>query len=194
MAEAKAPKGEFLKFIKERERITAYDLIDRFGYSYSYAYKRLNLLKKQGLVDDLGATPSTYRGQWCLTEKGYKKLHFLERSKEEQEAVKNEEVLKREEMARLQKRVEQLDREKLELEELVRIFTGPGGLEGEVARLLREYEGLVTAYGRAPKLGVKPEQLDFRQLTSCLEKLLKYSELLPAEERGKLLRKLGLRL
>ena len=51
MAEAKAPKGEFLKFIKERERITAYDLIDRFGYSYSYAYKRLNLLKKQGLVD-----------------------------------------------------------------------------------------------------------------------------------------------
>jgi len=193
MAEAKAPKGEFLKFIKERERITAYDLIDRFGYSYSYAYKRLNLLKKQGLVDNLGATPSTYRGQWCLTEKGYKKLHFLGRSKEEQEAVKNEEVLKREEMARLQKRVEQLDREKLELEELVRIFTGPGGLEGEVARLLREYEGLVTAYGRAPKLGVKPEQLDFRQLTSCLEKLLKYSELLPAEERGKLLRKLGLR-
>ena len=193
MAEAKAPKGEFLKFIKERERITAYDLIDRFGYSYSYAYKRLNLLKKQGLVDNLGATPSTYRGQWCLTKKGYKKLHFLGRSKEEQEAVKNEEVLKREEMARLQKRVEQLDREKLELEELVRIFTGPGGLEGEVARLLREYEGLVTAYGRAPKLGVKPEQLDFRQLTSCLEKLLKYSELLPAEERGKLLRKLGLR-
>ena len=186
MAEAKAPKGEFLKFIKERERITAYDLMDRFGYSYSYAYKRLNLLKKQGLVKDMGATPSTYRGQWCLTEKGYKKLHFLERSKEEQEAVKDEEVLKREEVIRLKKRVE-------ELEELVKIFTGPGGLEGEVARLLREYEGLVTAYGRAPKPGVKPEQLDFRQLTSCLEKLTKYSELLPAEERGKLLRTLGLR-
>ncbi len=100
MAETKAPKGEFLKFIKERERITAYDLIDRFGYSYSYAYKRLNLLKKQGLVDDLGATPSTYRGQWCLTEKGYNKLHFLERSKEEQEAVKNEEVLKREKVSK----------------------------------------------------------------------------------------------
>jgi hypothetical protein len=193
MAEAKAPKGEFLKFIKERERITAYDLMDRFGYSYSYAYKRLNLLKKQGLVDNLGATPSTYRGQWCLTDKGYNKLHFLERSKEEQEAVKNEEVLEKEEMARLQKRVEQLDREKLELEKLVKIFTGPGGLQGEVARLLREYEGLVTAYARAPKLGVKPEQLDLRQLTSCLEKLLKYNELLPAEERGKLLRKLGLR-
>ena len=142
-------------------------------------------------MTDIGATPSTYRGQWCLTEKGYKKLHFLERSKEEQEAVKKEEMLEREEMTRLQKRVEQLEREKLELEELVRIFTGPGGLEGEVARLLKEYEGLVTAYARAPKLGVKPEQLDLRQLTSRLEKLLKYSELLPAEERGKLLRNIG---
>jgi hypothetical protein len=62
-----------------------------------------------------------------------------------------------------------------------------------VARLLREYEGLVTAYERAPKLGVKPEQLDLRQLTSCLEKLLKYSGLLPAEEREKLVKRLGLR-
>ena len=195
MAEAKAPKGEFLKFIKERERITAYDLMDRFGYSYSYAYKRLNLLKKQGLVKDMGATPSTYRGQWCLTEKGDNKLHFLEQSKEEQEAVtKKEERLEREEVISLQKRVEQLKREKLELEEAVRIFAGPGGLQGEVSRLLKEYEGLVTAYARAPKLGVKPEQLDFRQLTSRLEKLLKYSEKLPPEERGKLLKTLGLRL
>jgi len=192
MAETKATKRELLEFIKEREIITAYDLIERFGYSYSYAYKRLSLLKKQGLVDDLGATPSTYRGQWCLTKKGYNKLHFLERSEEEQEAAKKEGMLKREEMARLQKRVEQLEREKLELEELVKIFTGPGGLEGEVARLLREYEGIMTAYARAPKLGVKPEQLDRRDLTSRLEKLLKYSELLPVEEREKLVKRLGL--
>jgi hypothetical protein len=127
MAEPKATKREFLEFIKEREIITAYDLIERFGYSYSYACKRLSLLKRQGLVQDIGDTPSTYRGQWCLTEKGYKKLHFLERSEEEQEAVKNEEVLKREEMARLQKRVEQLEREKLELEELVKDIYGTRG-------------------------------------------------------------------
>ncbi|MFB0556396.1 MAG: hypothetical protein ACETVW_00855 [Dehalococcoidia bacterium] len=59
-------------------------------------------------------------------------------------------------------------------------------------RLLKECEGIVTAYARAPKLGVKPEQLDLRQLTSRLEKLLKYSELLPAEEREKLVKRLGL--
>jgi HD superfamily phosphodiesterase len=195
MAEAKATKREFLEFMREREMITAYDLIDRFGYSYSYACKRLSLLKKQGLVHDMGDTPSTHRGQWCLTEKGHEKLHFLQQREKERDAViKQEKILEREEMARLQKRVEQLKREKLELEDLVRIFTGPGGLEGEVARLLREYEGLVTAYARAPKLGVKPEQLDLRQLTSCLEKLLKYRELLPAEEREKLVKTLGLRL
>jgi len=50
MAEAKATKKEFLEFIKERELITAYDLIERFGYSYSYACKRLSLLKKQRIA------------------------------------------------------------------------------------------------------------------------------------------------
>ena len=95
-------------------------------------------------------------------------------------------MLEREEMTRLKKRVK-------ELEDLVKIFTGPGGLEGEVSRLLKECEGLAATYERAPKLGVKPEQLDWRQLTSRLEKLIKYSELLPAEERGKLLKTLGLR-
>jgi hypothetical protein len=187
MAEAKATKKEFLEFMSERELITAYDLIERFGYSYSYACKRLSLLKKQGLVDDIGDTPSTYRGQWCLTEKGYEKLHFLQRREKEREAViEKEEMLEKEEMIRLKKRVE-------ELEELVKIFTGPGGLKGEVSRLLREYEGIMTVYARALKLGVKPEQLDVRELTSRLEKLNRYNELLPAEEREKLVKRLVLR-
>jgi len=95
-------------------------------------------------------------------------------------------MLEREEVIRLKKRVE-------ELEELVKIFTGPGGLEGEVSRLLKECDEPGAAYARALKLGVKPEQLDLRDLTSRLEKLLKYSELLPAEEREKLLKTLGLR-
>jgi len=187
MAEAKATKKEFLEFMREREIITAHDLMNEFGYSYSYACKRLSLLKKQGLVHDMGDTPSTYRGQWCLTEKGHEKLYFLQRREKERDAViKQEEMLEREEVIRLKKRVE-------ELEELVKIFTGPGGLEGEVSRLLKECDESRAAYARALKLGVKPEQLDLRDLTSRLEKLLKYSELLPAEEREKLLKTLGLR-
>ncbi len=167
--------------------ITAYNLMERFGYSYSYAYKRLSLLKKQGLVYDTGDTPSTYRGRWCLTEKGYERLHFLQRRGKEQEVViEKEEMLEREEKVRLKKRIK-------ELEELVKIYTGPGGLEGEVSRLLKEYMELAATYARAPKLGVNPEQLDLRQLTLRLEKLMKYSELLPAEERGRLLKTLGLR-
>jgi len=185
MAEAKATKKEFLEFIREREIVTAYDLIERFDYSYSYAYKKLSLLKKQGLVQDIGDTPSTQRGQWCLAEKGYERLYFLQQREEEREVViKKGEMLEREEMVRLKKRVE-------ELEELVKILTGPGGLEGELSRLLKEYMGLAAAHARAPKLGVKLEQLDLRPLTSCLEKLIKYSELLPAEEQRKLLRRLG---
>ena len=187
MSEAKATKKEFLEFMWKREIITARDLIAYFGYSYSYAYKRLGLLKKQGLVHDIGNTSSTYRGRWRLTEKGYERLHFLQRREKEREAfIEKEEMPERKEIIRLKKRVE-------ELEELVRILTGPGGLEGEVSRLLKECEGLAATYARAPKLGVKPEQLDWRQLTSRLEKLIKYSELLPAEERGKLLKTLGLR-
>jgi len=187
MAETKATKKEFLEYIRKKEMITAYDLMGEFGYSYSYACKRLSLLKKQGLTDDMGNTPSTHRGQWCLTEKGYKKVRFLQRREKEREAViEKEEMLEREEMTRLKKRVK-------ELEDLVEIFTRPGGLEGEVSRLLKECEGLAAAYARAPKLGVKPEQLDWRELTSRLEKLIKYSELLPAEKRGKLLKTLGLR-
>jgi hypothetical protein len=184
MAEAKATKKEFLEFMRGRGIITARDLISYFGYSYSYACKRLSLLKDQGLVHDRGNTSSIHRGQWCLTEKGHEKLHFLQqREKEHQAVIEKEEMLEKEEMSRLKKRVE-------ELEELVKVFTGPGGLKGEVSRLQEECKGLAAAYAQASKLGIRPEQLDFRDLTSRLEKLLKYSALLPAEEREKLLREL----
>ena len=166
--------------------VSAYDLMNEYNYSYSYACKKLSLFKRQGLVEDIGDTPLTYRGQWCLTEKGYEKLHFLQQRKKEQDAVvKQEEMLENEEIIRLKKRVE-------ELEELVKIFRNPGGLQGEVSRLLKECDGLSTAYSRAIKRGVKPEQLDLRDLNSRLEKLIRYSELLPAEERRQLLKTLGL--
>lgn len=77
MAEAKAKKWQVLSFIEDKEIITASDLTVRFDYTYSYACKKLSLLKKQGLVRDLGSTPSTYRGQWCLTDKGYERLYYL---------------------------------------------------------------------------------------------------------------------
>jgi hypothetical protein len=184
MAEPKATKKEFLEFMEERELITAHSLMNQFGYSYSYACKKLSLLKKQGLVQDMGSTPATYRGQWYLTNKGYRRLDFLrQREKEQKAVVKKEEMRETEEVLKLKKRVE-------ELEELVKILTRPGGIKGEVSRLLKEYEKLSAAYARALKLGLKPQQLDLSGLTSRLEKLKRYSELLPAEEQEKLIKRL----
>lgn len=42
MAEPKATKKEFLEFMEERELITAHSLMNQFGYSYSYACKKLS--------------------------------------------------------------------------------------------------------------------------------------------------------
>jgi hypothetical protein len=77
MAQAKANKWEILNFIESEEIISAYDLMERFSYTHSYACKKLSLLKKQGLVQDMGNTPSTHRGQWCLTSKGDQRLYYL---------------------------------------------------------------------------------------------------------------------
>lgn len=79
MAEAKATKREILDFMEDQEVITPRDLAERFEYTYSYACKKLSLLKRQGLAWDLGNTPSSYRGQWCLTDKGYARLAYLSR-------------------------------------------------------------------------------------------------------------------
>jgi len=64
-------KFEILSFMESREIVTANDLMQRFGYTYSYACKRLSLLKKQGLVTILR------RGEWMLTGAGYKRVHYL---------------------------------------------------------------------------------------------------------------------
>jgi CRISPR-associated protein Csd1 len=81
-----------------------------------------------------------------------------------------------------------------QFEELVKILTGLGRLEGEVSRLLKEYDALRAAYSRAPKFGTKPGQPDLKDIASRLERLTKYSGLLPAGEREKLLKALGPRL
>ena len=77
MTEARAKKWEILSFIEDRDIVTAYDLMERFLFTYRYAYKKLNSLKNQGLVKDMGNTPSTCRGQWCLTSTGSARLHYL---------------------------------------------------------------------------------------------------------------------
>lgn len=67
----KARKLEALKFIYDREIVTAYDLMNEFDYTYSSARCRLSQLRKEGYIQRL-----SIRGQWCLTDKGYRKLDY----------------------------------------------------------------------------------------------------------------------
>ena len=106
MALAKANKREILSFIEEREFITAYDLMEWFDYTYSYACKNLSLLKKQDLVRDLGNTLSAIQGQWYLTNKGYERLYYLHGKTEKHEIEKKE---AEKQLTTLRKRVENLE-------------------------------------------------------------------------------------
>jgi len=67
----KARKLEVLKFIRKREVVAAYDLVDQFGYTYSSARCRLSRLGKEGYIQRIST-----KGEWCLTEKGYEKLAY----------------------------------------------------------------------------------------------------------------------
>jgi len=67
----KARKLDVLKFIHDREIVTAYDLMNEFGYTYSSARCRLCQLRKERYIQ-----PLFMRGQWGLTEKGYRKLDY----------------------------------------------------------------------------------------------------------------------
>ena len=67
----KARKLEVLEFIHDREIVTAYDLMEQFGYRYSSARCRLCQLRKEGFIERLFG-----RGEWGLTEKGYRKLDY----------------------------------------------------------------------------------------------------------------------
>jgi len=77
----KARKIDLLEFIYDREVVTADDLMEQFGYTYSGAHSRLSQLSKQGLIQQLT------KGRWCLTEKGCNKLdyHGVIKIKEDEE-------------------------------------------------------------------------------------------------------------
>jgi hypothetical protein len=187
MAETRATKKEFLEFIEDREIVTAHQLTNWFGYSYSYACKRLSLLKKQGLVEN---PARSCRGQWCLTVKGCTRVDFLRRREQERQAViKNEEAAAQKEIASLKKRIEELEKERPEVEEPAKVSRGSGEPDGEeVRRLLKEFEKSVAAYAWALKHGVKLGQVDLEELRSRAGKLLRYNYLLPPAEKARFLR------
>lgn len=66
----KARKLGVLEFIYDRKTVTAYDLTEQFGYTYSSARSRLSHLRKDGLIVPFGL------GQWCLTDKAHGKLRY----------------------------------------------------------------------------------------------------------------------
>jgi hypothetical protein len=202
---------DVLQWIRGRRQVWPYELEDHFGFSREYTWVLLSRLKKARLVINMT------RSCWELTEEGYKKIRFLEATETEsgveasrlearaQELEKDNLQLEKE-RAELEGRVRKLERENLEVEEQsaqlkrenirlkeeLKVFTAPGGVRGEVFRLLKEYEGLVTAYARAPKLGVKLDQADFTGITSRLKKILELSQYLPPADRETVLRRLGL--
>lgn len=84
----KAKKLQVLEFIYERQVVTAYDLIEQFGYTYSSARCRLSGLRKDELIAPCG------RGQWCLSDKAYNKLdhHGVFKRKRAEELRKEREA------------------------------------------------------------------------------------------------------
>ena len=82
-----ATKVDVLEFIYDREAVTADDLMEQFGYTYSGAHSRLSQLSKQGLIQQVTG------GRWCLTEKAYNKLDYhgvIKRKEDEQERIKRQ--------------------------------------------------------------------------------------------------------
>jgi len=57
-----------------KEIVTAYDLVDRFSYSYKGAKQRLWLLHREKLIE-----PLFQRGTWGITELAAKKLDYYKR-------------------------------------------------------------------------------------------------------------------
>lgn len=72
----KATKEEVLFFIRDRDFVTAHDLMERFGYKYYGAQSMLYRLAHEGLI-----TQWIERGQWTLTQDGYRRCEYYEQRK-----------------------------------------------------------------------------------------------------------------
>ena len=66
----KASKLQVLEFIKERQLVWVYEVVQKFGYTDHSARIRLIRLKKAGLAINMT------RGIWELPEEGYKRLRY----------------------------------------------------------------------------------------------------------------------
>lgn len=66
----KATKLQVLEFIEERRLVWVYEIEQKFGYTDRSARKRLERLKKDGLVINMT------RGCWELTVEGYRRLRY----------------------------------------------------------------------------------------------------------------------
>jgi len=209
---------DILEFLKKRKIVSPYELSGEFSYTSGYVRVVLSRLKKAGLITNTmkrGCWELTEEGYKKLSFLEARRIDSAGQSKAvtdleeraktlEKEKVALEEQLKREksekevqverlkrEKSSLEEQLTKLNTEKSELEEQLKIFLMPAQAKEEVPRLLKEVEVLVDFYNRAPKLGVRPEQFDWKELTSRIDKLLKLSPFLPPEEREKLLQRLA---
>lgn len=69
----KASKLEILEFINEKEIVSPFDLVNRFGYTRLGAGSMLSWLKSQRLVIN------ERRGEWTLTDEGVRRLIYYGR-------------------------------------------------------------------------------------------------------------------
>lgn len=69
----RASKLQVLEFIRDKEIIRAFDLVERFGYSEGGPNWMLWSLKKQRLIIN------DRRGEWTITDLGLKRLIYYGR-------------------------------------------------------------------------------------------------------------------
>ncbi len=69
----KATRLEILEFIKDKETISVFDLVNQFNYTHGGAGRRLNYLKELRLV------VNERRGEWTLTDDGMRRLIYYGR-------------------------------------------------------------------------------------------------------------------
>jgi len=210
-------KIDVLKFLKERKLVLPYELSAKFGYSSGYVRVVLSRLKKAGLVINMrrGSWELTSEGYRRLSFLGARGIDSAGQSKAatklreqvqtlEKEKVVLEERLKREnlekeaqvqnlkrEKSRLEEQLAEANREKSTLEERLKMLGMPAQAKQEVPRILKELEVLADIFNRAPELGIRQEQLNWKELTTRVDRLLELSLFLPPEEREQLLQRLA---
>lgn len=69
----RASKLLVLEFVRDKEIIRAFDLVEKFGYSEGGAWATLSWLKREGLIIN------DRKGEWTITDLGLKRLIYYGR-------------------------------------------------------------------------------------------------------------------